>query len=141
MRLIKVTCGIFVDFQKTFDTVDHHILLKKLEHYGVRGISNKWFASYLSNRKQFVSINGYKSSLADVKCGVPLGFILGPFLFLIYINNLQVAIKYSEVDHFLDDTNLLFFNSCVKSINKLVNYDLKKHINSFKGKQNFPKCC
>ena len=64
-------CGIFVDFQKPFDTVDHHILLKKLEYYGVRGISNKWVASYLSNRKQFVSINGYKSNLADVKCGVP----------------------------------------------------------------------
>ena len=83
MRLIKVTCGIFVDFQKTFDTVDHHILLKKLEHYGVRGISNKWFASYLSNRNQFVSINGYKSNLADVKCGVPQGSILEPLLLLI----------------------------------------------------------
>ena len=53
-------CGIFADFQKDFDTIDHHIPLKKLEYYGVRGISNKWFASYLSNRKQFVSINGYR---------------------------------------------------------------------------------
>ena len=118
-------CGIFVDFQKAFDTVDHHILLKKLEYYGVRGILNKWFASYLSNRKQFVSINGYKSNLADVKCGVPQASILGPPLFLIYINDLHAAIKYSEVHHFADDTNLLNFNSCVKSINKQVNYDLK----------------
>ena len=69
-------CGIFADFQKAFDTVDHHILLNKLEYYGVRGISNKWFASYLSNRKQFVSINGYKSNLVEVKCGVPQGSIL-----------------------------------------------------------------
>ena len=74
---------IIVDFQKAFDTVDHDILLKKLEYYGVRGISNKWFASYLSNRKQFFSINGYKSNLADFKCGVPQGTILGPLLFLI----------------------------------------------------------
>ena len=58
-------------FQKSFDTVDDHILLKELENYSVRGISNKWFASYLSNRKQFVSIISYKSNLADVKYGVP----------------------------------------------------------------------
>ena len=117
--------GIFVDFQKAFDTVDHHILLKKLAYYGVRGISNKWLTSYLSNRKQFVSINGYKSNLADVKCGVPQGSVLGPLLFLIYINDLHVATKYSEVHHFTDDTKLLNFNNCVKSINKQVNHGLK----------------
>ena len=109
--------GIFADFKKGFDTVDHHILLKKLEYYGVRGISNKWFASYLSNRKQFVSINGYKSNLADVKYGVPQGSILKLLLFLISINDLHVAIKYSEVHPFSDYTNLLNLNSCVKSIN------------------------
>ena len=126
-------CGIFVDFQKAFDTVDHHMLLKKLEYYGVRGISNKWFASYLSNRKQFVSINGYKSNLVDVECGLPQGFMLGPLLFLIYINNLHVAIKYSEVHHFADDTNLLNFNSCVKSIKKQVSYDQKNLSNWLKS--------
>ena len=96
-------CGIFVDFQKVLDTVDHHILLKKLEYYGVRGISNKWFASCLSNRKQFLSINGYKSHMADVKLGVPQGSILGPLFFLIYINDLHVAIKCAEVHQFADD--------------------------------------
>ena len=126
-------CGIFVDFQKVFDTVDHHILLKKVEYFGVRRISKKWFASYLSSRKQFVSINGYKSNLADIKCGVPPGSILAPLLFLIYINNLHVAIKYSELHHFEDDTNLLNFNSCVKSINKQINYDLKNLSNWLKA--------
>ena len=72
-----------MDFQKAFDAVDHHILLKKLEYYGVRGISNKWFPSYLSNKKQFVSINCYKSNLANIKCGVPQGSILGPLLLFI----------------------------------------------------------
>ena len=106
-------CGNFVDVQKAFDTVDHHILLKNQECYGVRGISNKWFASYLSNRKQFVSVNGYKSNLADIKCGVPQGSVLGPLLFLIYINDLHAGIKYFEVHHFADDTNLVNFNSCL----------------------------
>ena len=110
-----------------------YTLLKKLEYYGVRGISNKWFASYLSKRKQFVSINGYKSNLADVKCGVSQGSILGTFLFLIYIKHLHPAIKNSEVHHFADDTNLLNFNSCVKSINKQGNYDLKNLSNWLKA--------
>ena len=88
---------------------------------------------YLRNRKQFVSINGYKLNLPGVKCGVPQGSILGPLLFLIYINDLHVAIKYSEVHHFADDTNLLNFNSCVKSINKQVNYELKNLSNWLKA--------
>ena len=117
-------CGIFVGFQNAFDTVDHHILLKKLEYYGVRRISSF---------KQFVLINGCKSNLADVKCGVPQGSILGPVLFLIYINDLHLTIKYSEVHHFTDDTNLLNINSCVKSINKQVNYDLKSLSNWLKA--------
>ena len=68
--------GIFVDLQKAFDTVDHEILLSKLDYYGIRGISNIWFKSYLSNRKQFVSINGYDSGLADIKMWCPAGFCL-----------------------------------------------------------------
>ena len=64
------SCGIFVDFQKTLNTVDHDLLLKKLEHYGIRGLPNKWLASCLSNRNQFVSINGSSSDLADTICEV-----------------------------------------------------------------------
>ena len=66
-----IGCGIFGDLQKAFDTVDHGILLSKLDYYGIRGISNNWSKSYLSNRKQFVSINGYDSRFAEINCGVP----------------------------------------------------------------------
>ena len=88
-------------------------------------ISNSWFKSYLSNRKQFVSINGYDSGLAEIKCGVPQGSVLGPLLFLLYINDLNQAIKFCKVHHFADDTNLLYLGKSIKKLNKLVNYDLK----------------
>ena len=97
-----------MDLQKAFYTVDHEILLYKLDYYGILGISNNWFKSYLSNRKQFVSINGYDSGLAEIKCGVPQGSVLGPLLFLLYINDLNQAIKFCKVHHFADDTNLLY---------------------------------
>ena len=90
-------CGIFVDFQKAFGTVDHQILIPKLNYYGIRGIANDWFSSYLQNRTQFVSINGFDSNDKAICCGVPQGSILGPILFLIYINDLHFAIKYCKV--------------------------------------------
>ena len=118
-------CGIFVDFQKAFDTVDHIILLKKLEHYGVRGRANDWFKSYLSNRSQYVSVNGFHSKSEIMKFGVPQGSVLGPLLFLIYINDLRNAIYHSTVHHFADDTNLLYVNKNLKTIQNKVNKDLK----------------
>ena len=87
-----VTCGIFVDFQKAFDTVNHEILLKKLEHYGFRGVINNWFCSYLTNRKQKVVINGFESNTNTIGHGVPQGSVLGPILFFIYINDLHRCI-------------------------------------------------
>ena len=85
----KFACGIFADLQKAFGMVEHDILLTKLEHYGVRGLANDWFKSYLSDRKQFVSINGHDSNLAFVLYGVPQGSVVGPLLFLTYINDLN----------------------------------------------------
>ena len=104
--------------------MEHDILLAKLEH-GIHSLANEWFRSYLSNRKQYVSVNGHESSLASVLYGVPQGSVLGPLLFLIYINDLNQAIKFCKVHHFADDTNLLHFNKSVAKLNKLVNQDMK----------------
>ena len=116
--------GVFVDLQKAFDTVDHNILLYKLNHYGVRGVENNWFRSYLSNRKQFVCINGTDSEETFVQYGVPQGSVLGPLLFLLYINDLNRALKYCNTIHFADDTSLLLKNKSLKKMKKYLNRDL-----------------
>ena len=120
----KYACGAFVDLQKAFDTVDHSILLKRLSHYGVRGIANTLFKSYLTNRYQSVSIEGNASNNLLIKHGVPQGSVLGPLLFLIYINDLHKTIKHSKIIHFADDTSLINCNSSLKIINQQVNHDL-----------------
>ena len=121
----KYAIGVFIDLQKAFDTVDHEILLEKLHHYGIRGTANNWFRSYLSNRQQFVTINGQNSTLKQMRHGVPQGSVLGPLLFLIYINDLHKAIKYSKTRHFADDTNLLLGNTSMKQLKTQLNKDLK----------------
>ena len=103
----NIGCGVFVDLLKAFDTIDHQILLAKLNHYGIHGVSNDWFKSYLSDHSQYVSINGCKSGLAAKNCGVPQGSVLGSLLFLLYINHLNQAIQFCKVHHFANDTNLL----------------------------------
>ncbi|XP_065662580.1 uncharacterized protein LOC136085218 [Hydra vulgaris] len=117
-------CGVFIDIRKAFDTVEHTILLEKLKHYGIRGIPFLWFSSYLFNRTQFVSINGINSGLAKSFNGVPQGSVLGPLLFLIFINDLNVSLKFSTAYHFADDTNLLLINKSLKKLNKNMNHDL-----------------
>ena len=109
--------------QKAFDTVDHQILLGKLSHYRIYGVSNDWFKSHLSNHHQYVSvsINGYESGLAAINCSIPWGSVL----FLLYTNGLNQAIKFCIVHHFPDDTNLLCLSNSIKKLNKLVNADLK----------------
>ena len=119
------SCGVFVDLEKAFDTVNHKILTSKLEHYGIRDNANDWIKSYLNNRQQFVNINGSKSETKQVRCGVPQGSILGPLLFIIYINDMHKAVESSIMHHFADDTNLLFSSRYPKQINKILNRDLK----------------
>ena len=121
----KMAAGVFVDFQKAFDTVDHSILISKLDHYGIRGKTNDWFKSYLTNRKQCVSILGYESSYKTIEYGVPQGSVLGPLLFLIYINDLNKSIKHSDTFHFADDTNLLNINGTFYKMQSHLNQDLK----------------
>ena len=118
-------CGVFIDLEKAFDTVNHNILLKKMEHYGIRGVANLWFASYLSSRKQKVKLDNAYSDYLNITCGVPQGSILGPLLFLIYINDMCNAVKHSTIHHFADDTNLLCSDKDPAIIRLKVNEDLK----------------
>ena len=115
----QYACGIYVDFKKAFDTVNHNILLDKLSHYGVREIENNWFKTYLTNRKQHVTVSGQTSDNALIEFGVPQGSFLGSLLFLIYINDLNQAIQLSRVHYFADDTILLLQDNSLKKINIL----------------------
>ena len=102
--------GIFLDLQKAFDTVDYEILLFKLSHYGIRGLALEWFRSYLIDRYTYTSVNGCFSTSTAVKCGVPQGSVLGPLLFLIYINDICNASKNNKIRLFADDSNVFIIN-------------------------------
>ena len=116
--------GIFLDLSKAFDTVDHNILLSKLHAYGIRGSMFEWFKDYLSNRKQFVRINGVNSDMLDITCGVPQGSVLGPLLFLVYVNDMHKAIDLNDdkvLKLFADDTNLFLYASSMPLLQEKAN--------------------
>ena len=105
--------------------MNYGILLSKLSYYSIRDIALDFFKSYLTNRKQHTIINGVSSSVLSITHGVLQGSVLGPLLFLIYINDLNHVVKHSAVCHFADDTNLLYSSSSLKLINKCINHGLK----------------
>ena len=116
---------LFLDLKKAFDTVDHEILLKKLRWYGVETPAVSWFRSYLANRKQVCYVNGVMSAADFVTCGVPQGSILGPLLFLIYVNDIPKSLNYGEARLFADDTNLTFSGCRLPSLQDKMTKDLK----------------
>ena len=121
-----LSCGIFLDYSKAFDTVNHNILIEKLEYYGIRGIAKNWFISYLNNRQQIVTINNSLSDIENISCGIPQGSVLGPILFLLYINDFYLCSEMFQFHLFADDANLFYKHKDLNSLETNVNNELQK---------------
>ena len=117
-------CRCFFRSKKAFDTVDHDILLSKLNAYGIRGFVRNWFKSYLKDRQQKCFVNGCLSESRALTCGVPQGTILGPLLFLLYIDDLPNCLSHSQPRMFANDTHLTFADNDITKIERNLNDDL-----------------
>ena len=123
---VNYVLGVFLDFRKAFDTVNHDILLRKLYVLGIRGTAHGWIKSYLSNREQFVVFNNTQSTKQMINCGVPQGSILGPLLFLMYINDMAAVSHVLFPILFADDTNVFLNGSNVDDMMRTMNNELMK---------------
>ena len=115
---------IFIALKTAFDTVNHDILLKKLEKYGITGIELDWFTSNLQERKQLCKVNSISSSINAISCGVPHGSCLGPLLFLVYINDLTFCQDKGKVNMYADDTAITHSSRCHSKLQDDLNQDL-----------------
>ena len=115
---------MFIDLKKAFDTVDHDILLKKLQKYGVSGNELAWFKSHLQDRRQLCKVNGVSSRIEEIHCGVPQGSCLGPLLFIVYINDLPFCLESCQVTMYADDTSISFAAKSVNDLNMTLNREL-----------------
>ena len=122
----EITCGLFLDFSKAFDTVNHQILLSKIDKYGIRGTQLDWFKSYLMDRKQYVRIGNSDSEMLTMTCGVPQGSTLGPLLFLIYINDMPNCSSKLSFRIFADDTNVFYSNTNIEDVENVMNIEIEK---------------
>ena len=124
----KYNIGVFLDLSKAFDTIDHNILLNKLQCYGVRGNACNWFKSYLNNRRQYVSYNKADSKYMTITCGVPQGSKLGPLLFILYINDIENVSDILNPIMFADDTSLFHAHTCFNTLIEEVNIEIQNMV-------------
>ena len=134
--------SLFVDFRKAFDCVNHDILLSKMKYYGIREVCYDWFKSYLRDRSQYVMLNNFSSSVNTINTGVPQGSILGPLLFLIFINDIVNCSRKFKFVLYADDSNALYsFNKCdIFSVCPILNLELNHLTNRILANDVIGKC-